>query len=117
MDGGTEGQMDGGMDGETDGWIDGPRPYPISMGQRKKDVTPLLMHWSYIFLALTRLYGQKCAAGKMFVTGVPQTHKHEIMQYMYHISHNIYWVHRGGEFGNLSVFEILAGCYHQSHNT
>ena len=28
----------------------------ISMGQCKKDVTPLLMHWSYIFLALTHRY-------------------------------------------------------------
>ena len=28
----------------------------ISMGQCKKDVTPLLMHWSYIFLALTHQY-------------------------------------------------------------
>ena len=29
----------------------------ISMGiQYKKDVTPLLTHWSYIFLALTHLY-------------------------------------------------------------
>ena len=26
------------------------------MGQFKKDVTPLLMHWSYIFLALTRRF-------------------------------------------------------------
>ena len=25
----------------------------VSMGWSKKDVTPLLMHWSYIFLALT----------------------------------------------------------------
>ena len=23
----------------------------ISMGKRKKDVTPLLTHWSYVFLA------------------------------------------------------------------
>ena len=84
-----DGWMDGWMDGETDGWIDGPRPYPTSMGQRKKDVTPMLTQWSYIFLALTHLYGQKCAAGKMFVTGVPQPLKHEIMQYVYHISHNI----------------------------
>ena len=91
MDGGTEGWIDGGTDGETDGWIDGPRPYPISMGQCKKDVTPLLTHWSYVFLALTRLYGQKCASGKMFVTGVPQPYKFEIMQYVYRISHNI-WV-------------------------
>ena len=28
----------------------------ISMGLCKKDVTPLLMHWSYIFLALTHQY-------------------------------------------------------------
>ena len=28
----------------------------ISMGQCKKDVTPLLTHWSYIFLALTHRY-------------------------------------------------------------
>ena len=28
----------------------------ISMGQCKKDVTPLLVHWSYIFLALTHRY-------------------------------------------------------------
>ena len=29
----------------------------ISMGLCKKDVTPLLTHWSYIFLALTHRYG------------------------------------------------------------
>ena len=28
----------------------------ISMGQCKKDITPLLMHWSYIFLALIHQY-------------------------------------------------------------
>ena len=28
-----------------------------SMGWRKKDVTPLLMHWSYIILALTHQHG------------------------------------------------------------
>ena len=28
----------------------------ISMGQCKKDVTPLLTHWSYVFLAQTHLY-------------------------------------------------------------
>ena len=28
----------------------------ISMGYCKNDVTPLLMHWSYVFLALTQLY-------------------------------------------------------------
>ena len=28
----------------------------ISMGQCKKDVTPLLMHWSYVFLALTHWF-------------------------------------------------------------
>ena len=28
----------------------------ISMGYCKKDLTPLLMHWSYIFLALTHRY-------------------------------------------------------------
>ena len=28
----------------------------ISMGKCKKDVTPLLMHWSYIFFALTHWY-------------------------------------------------------------
>ena len=28
----------------------------ISMGQCKTDVTPMLTHWSYIFLALTHLY-------------------------------------------------------------
>ena len=26
------------------------------MGQCKKDITPLLMHWSYVFLALTHRY-------------------------------------------------------------
>ena len=26
------------------------------MGKCKKDVTPLLMHWSYIFIALTHQY-------------------------------------------------------------
>ena len=31
-------------------------PHCISMGQCKKDVTPLLTHWRYIFLALTYLY-------------------------------------------------------------
>ena len=30
--------------------------YNISMGQCKKDVTPLLMHWSYTFLELTNRY-------------------------------------------------------------
>ena len=30
----------------------------ISMGQCKKDVTPLLSHWSYVFLALTHRSGQ-----------------------------------------------------------
>ena len=29
----------------------------ISMGYCKKDVTPLLTHWSYVFLALTHRYG------------------------------------------------------------
>ena len=28
----------------------------ISMGQYKKDVTPLLTHWSYVFLAVTHWY-------------------------------------------------------------
>ena len=28
----------------------------ISEGQRKKDVTPLLTYWSYVFLALTHGY-------------------------------------------------------------
>ena len=28
----------------------------ISMGKYKNDVTPLLTQWSYVFLALTRLY-------------------------------------------------------------
>ena len=28
----------------------------IPMGQHKKDVTPLLTHWSYVFLALTHWY-------------------------------------------------------------
>ena len=28
----------------------------ISMGECKRDVTPLLMHWSYVFLALTHRY-------------------------------------------------------------
>ena len=28
----------------------------ISMGWSKKDVTPLLQHWRYIFLALTHRY-------------------------------------------------------------
>ena len=28
----------------------------VSMGECKKDVTPLLTHWSYVFLALTHLY-------------------------------------------------------------
>ena len=28
----------------------------ISMGLCKKDITPLLMHWSYVFLALTHRY-------------------------------------------------------------
>ena len=28
----------------------------ISMAQCKKDVTPLLMHWSYVFLALSHRY-------------------------------------------------------------
>ena len=31
--------------------------FQISMGYCKKDVTPLLTHWSYIFLALTHRYG------------------------------------------------------------
>ena len=31
-------------------------PLSISTGWCKKDVTPLLMHWSYIFLALTHRY-------------------------------------------------------------
>ena len=26
------------------------------MGQRKKDVTPLLTHWSYVFVALTHRF-------------------------------------------------------------
>ena len=30
--------------------------WTISMGQCKKDVTPLLTRWSYIFLALTHPY-------------------------------------------------------------
>ena len=29
----------------------------ISMGQCKKDVTPLLKHWRYVFLTLTHWYG------------------------------------------------------------
>ena len=33
-----------------------PVPYSISMGWCKKDVTPLLTHWSYVFLALTHRY-------------------------------------------------------------
>ena len=31
-------------------------PLPISLGYCKKDVTPLLTHWSYVFLALTHRY-------------------------------------------------------------
>ena len=34
--------------------------YQISMGQCKKDVTPLLAHWCYVFLALTHGYGLQC---------------------------------------------------------
>ena len=30
--------------------------HDISMGKCKKDVTPLLTHWSYVFLALTRRF-------------------------------------------------------------
>ena len=35
----------------TENWIE------ISMGCRKKDVTPLLTHWSYVFLAPAHRYG------------------------------------------------------------
>ena len=31
-----------------------------SMGQCKKDVTPLLTHWSYVFLALTHRFDSGC---------------------------------------------------------
>ena len=31
-------------------------PHCISMGLCKKDVTPLLSHWSYVFLSLTHRY-------------------------------------------------------------
>ena len=42
-----------------------PLPYPmlihtcysVSMGQCKKDITPLLTQWNYVFLALTHRYG------------------------------------------------------------
>ena len=33
-----------------------PGSTPISMGLCKKDVTPLLTHWSYVFLALNPRY-------------------------------------------------------------
>ena len=36
--------------------INSHRIFDISMGQCKKDVTPLLKHWSYVFLALTHRY-------------------------------------------------------------
>ena len=32
----------------------------ISMGKYKKDVTPLLTHWSYVILALTHRYHENC---------------------------------------------------------
>ena len=37
--------------------IDVCNRFQISMGKRKKDVIPLLTHWNYVFLALTRRYG------------------------------------------------------------
>ena len=39
----------------------------ISMGECKKDVTPVLMHWSYVFVALTHRYD-------ITVMGLPSFH-------------------------------------------
>ena len=38
-------------------WVGACQGTDISMGLCKKDVTPLLTHWSYVFLALTHRYG------------------------------------------------------------
>ena len=49
----------------------------ILMGSCKKDITPLLMHWSYVFLALTHWYVlfinifQGCITGTWTVVGLP----------------------------------------------
>ena len=43
----------------------------ISMGQCKKDVTPMLTHWSYVFLAPTQRYGNEilgCKFPKIFTS-------------------------------------------------
>ena len=44
--------------------------FSISMGYCKKDVTPLLTHWSYIFLALTRLHSDVTALTHRFNLGL-----------------------------------------------
>ena len=44
-----------------------------SMGKCKKDITPLLTHWSCIFLALTHRHGEKlqqATVGKVYVLGL-----------------------------------------------
>ena len=41
----------------------------ISMGWCKKDVTPLLTHWSYVFLALTHQY-EDCLSNYRWFTGL-----------------------------------------------
>ena len=48
--------------------------YKISIGYCKKDVTPLLTHWSYVFHALTHWY--------MKFHIIPYIHK--VCKYMYH---------------------------------
>ena len=43
----------------------------ILMGQCKKDVTPLLTHWSYVFLALTHWYGITTRSELQYGTRTP----------------------------------------------
>ena len=51
----------------------------ISMGQCKKDVTSLITHWSYIFLAPTHRYNLPCAR-KGTGVGVPSD-KYTVLVY------------------------------------
>ena len=43
----------------------GPDDRIVSLAKCKKDVTPLLTHWSYVFLALTH----RCGGGGVGITG------------------------------------------------
>ena len=68
------------------GKMEWPGSWLIRMGWCKKDVTPLLMHWSYVFLALTHWYNVKHSSTLKFVCCVSPENKH-FMCWIENINH------------------------------